>query len=105
MSKVLFKLDPNPTFDAVVSIPVPGSGKADVRFTFKHRSKSELAEFTNANKDLDDVSLIQEIASGWELDDEFNAENIGRLVENYIGSGSAIYIKYLEELYQAKRLN
>ncbi|SER52324.1 MULTISPECIES: phage tail assembly chaperone [Pseudomonas] len=105
MSKVLFKLDPNPTFDALVAIPVPGGSKADVKFTFKHRSKTELEDFLSTNKDMDDTTLVKSIADGWELDDEFNDENIGRLLNNYIGAGSAIYVKYLEELYQAKRLN
>jgi hypothetical protein len=105
MSKVLFKLDPNPTFDALVAIPVPGGSKADVKFTFKHRSKTELEEFLSSNQSMDDTALVNSIATGWELDDEFNDENIGRLLNNYIGAGMAIYTKYLEELYQAKRLN
>ncbi|WP_312272230.1 phage tail assembly chaperone [Pseudomonas sp.] len=105
MSKVLFKLDPNPTFDALVAIPMHGGGTADVKFTFKHRSKTELEEFLSTNKDMDDLTLVKSIATGWELEDEFSDENIQELLNNYIGAGSAIYVKYLEELYQAKRLN
>ncbi|ENA37413.1 hypothetical protein HMPREF1487_04331 [Pseudomonas sp. HPB0071] len=105
MSKVLFKLDPNPTFDAIVPIPLHGGGSANVKMKFKHRPKAELQQFIEATKEslLDD--LIIEMVVGWDLEDEFTPENIKRLTENYGGSGLLVYKTYINELTQASRLN
>lgn len=93
------KLNPAPTFKAKVGIPVHGSAKpVEVEFTFKHRPRSDLMPWLDAQKERPDAELVMEIAEGWELDDEFNAENCARLCDNYAGAGQAIVLGYLEEL-------
>lgn len=100
-----FKLDPNPTFDAPVPVPVHGKGTHNVRFTFKHMSKDQLADVSASAKDMTEVESIKAVALGWELDDEFNDENIQKLIQNYQGAGSAIISTYLSEIRQARMGN
>jgi hypothetical protein len=45
------------------------------------------------------------MASAWDLDDEFNADNIDRLLQNYGGSGRSIFDTYLRELNGARAKN
>jgi hypothetical protein len=100
-----FKLDPNPTFDAAVQVPVHGKGTESVRFTFKHMTKDELAEVSASAKDMTEVESIKAVTVGWELEDEFNDENILRLIQNYQGAGKAIISTYLDEIRQARMGN
>ena len=97
MAKVKLQLVANPTFKAQAPIPVPGGKITHVEFTFKHRNKIEMQEFLENLKDQDDVDLIMNIASGWELDEPFDAENVGQLVSEYVGSGLAILETYIAE--------
>lgn len=97
-----FKLDPNPTFDAMVPVPIHGKGTENVRFTFKHMTKDQLAEVSASAQGMTEVESIKAVATGWELEDEFNDDNIKKLIQNYQGAGSAIVSTYLEEIRQAR---
>lgn len=97
-----FSLDPNPTFQATVEIPLPGGEKAPVKFTFKHRDRDGLRAFMDGTPDKDAADVVLEAAAGWDLDDEFNAENVKRLVTNYLGAGRAVYEAYVVELAQVR---
>lgn len=99
------KLDPNPTFDWAVSIPVPGADPVPVRFTFKHRSREAVLKWFDEAKDKNDVDTVMDVAVGWELDDEFNRENVERLCTNYGGAGAAVLNAYLVELRGAREKN
>lgn len=99
------KLQPAPTFKARVSIHQPGAEPAEVEFTFKHRGRKELATFAETIAGTGDVELIQALASGWELEDEFSTENIALLVENHYAAPAAIWTTYVEELTKAKEKN
>lgn len=105
MSKVKFSLDPSPTFDAPVPLPVHGGGTVEKRFTFKHRDRDALKQFLDTMSERSDVQTVMEMVKSWELDDDFNEVNVKRLVDNYLGSARAIYDTYLQQLSQAKRLN
>jgi hypothetical protein len=98
-------LAPNPTFVATVDIPVHGGGSAPVKFTFRHRSKKDFSAWRDSLEGKADAECITDLASGWDLDDEFSAENIDRLLESYAGSGKAIFSVYLDEILQARRKN
>lgn len=103
MAKLTLKLAP--TFRAKVGIPVPGSKSEPVEFTFKTRNREELAGWLEAldGKKTDDALL--EIASGWDLDDAFDAANVALFLSTYIGAWSAIYTAYLHELTKAREKN
>jgi len=93
-----FRLNADPTFLATVKIPKAGTKPEAINFTFKHRKKGEFDAFLKGAKDLPDVDYIFEIALGWDLDDEFNRENVARLLENYHGAAQAITLTYVSEL-------
>lgn len=98
MAKVKFTLDPAPTFKSVVNIPVAGGKPAPVEFIFKHRDREQFKEFVEGLTDRQDVEVIMDMASGWDLDDAFDAESIGKLVTRYMGAFNAICEVYFNEL-------
>jgi Phage tail assembly chaperone len=102
MAKAKLVLTASPTFKAKVAIPVPGNSPTLVEFTFKGRTKDQFKEFIDALRDRDDVDVVLDVASGWELEDAFDREAIEQLTQNYIGSARAIIEKYLSELTQAR---
>jgi len=102
MAKPKFTLTPSPTFKAKVGIPVPGNGTTAVEFTFKGRTRDEFKTFIDELANREDVDVIMDIASGWELEDAFDKENVEELIQNYLGAARAIIEKYLSELTQAR---
>ena len=104
MAKPKFTLVAKPTFTAKVAIPVPGHAPELVEFTFKGRTRDQFAEFIESIKDgeVKDVEVIMDIASGWELEDAFDAKNVELLTQNYLGAARAIIDKYLAELTTAR---
>lgn len=95
-------LTASPTFKATVKIPVPGSKAVPVEFTFKGKTKDEFRAWLEKLADQEDVDALMEIASGWELEDLFNTENVAKLVQSYIGSAKAIFETYILELSAAR---
>lgn len=99
------KLVANPTFKATVSIPVAGDEPAVIELTFKHRTKSALDEFIKSREDKEDAESFLEMASGWDLADEFNRASVETLLENYIGAALATYRVYIDQLVAGKTKN
>ena len=102
MAKPKLSLTSAPTFKAKVSIPVPGKTAEQVEFTFKGRTRDAFKDFIDGLKDREDVDVILDIASGWELEDAFDKANIELLTQSYLGAARAIIEKYLAELTQAR---
>jgi len=102
MAKPKLVLTANPTFKFKVPVPVAGAAAVPVEFTFKHRSKDDFQEWVGAIADKDDVVLIQEVASAWELDEPFDAEHITQMTQNYIGSARAVIETYIAQQTAAK---
>lgn len=100
-----FKLIPDPTFKAQVQIPVHGGQTVPVEFTFKHRTRDQLDEFFKGVGERSVEDSILDAAVGWSLDDEFTAENIKLLCENYMGAPAAIASTYTKELMQNRQGN
>jgi len=104
MPKISLAIEP--TFQAQVHIPVPGSKPAALQLTFKYRTKDELEEYrkdlAGRQGDVSDVDLVMGVAEGWELDDPFNTENVGRLLQKYHAAANVIGETYIKELMQAK---
>ncbi|MGZ9713900.1 phage tail assembly chaperone [Glaciimonas sp. GNP009] len=99
------KLVANPTFKAMVGIPVAGGESVSVEFTFKHRTKTALDVFVQSRKEKSDSDTFLDMVEGWDLDDPFNEESAELLLENYIGTALAAYRVYVDELVQAKVKN
>jgi hypothetical protein len=100
-----FVLKANPTFTSKVAFPVAGGAAVDVVVTFKHRTKTALAEFMEWRDGKKDPEIFEAMVVGWDLSDEFSAENVEILLENHIGVALAVYKAYLEELVQNKLKN
>lgn len=92
------KLQPDPTFKVQVLVPKPGAEPVDLELTFRHRTRDELQTFLEEIKTMDDVSMIQAMAIGWGLDDEFTVANIRTLVQGYIAAPAEIFKGYVDAL-------
>lgn len=95
------QLKASPTFEAKVLIPVAGGNPEPVTFTFKHRTRDELQSWLNGGAEREDVAAVLDMASGWDLEDKFNAESVALLTQNYIGAARAIVEAYIDELTKA----
>lgn len=102
MAKTKITLALKPTFTANVMIPMHGSKAEAVPFTFKGRTREQFVEWMGELKDKTNVQAIMECASGWGLDEPFDAENVELLDSLYMGAAAAILDKYIGELTQAK---
>ena len=102
------KLQPDPTFKATVQIGVPGASDAAVEFVFKYRNREEMLAFLgpldSPDAKFDDV-LVMSMCSGWDLLDNFNAENVALLCLNYVSSPRVIFDSYCQELTKARAKN
>lgn len=103
MAKI--KLTASPTFKAKVSIPIPGGRPADVEFIFKGRTRDEFKSFIENIRDRQDLDVIMDCVSGWELDDPFGPDTMAQLLNQYIGATSAIIDTYIKELTAARQGN
>lgn len=92
----------NPTFSAKVAVPVAGGDLAEVVFTFRHRTKTELDKFVTSRDGVDDVDSFMDMVVGWDLDEPFTRENVKLLLENYIGSAVSTLKVYIDELVKSK---
>lgn len=95
-------LTASPTFKTNVLIPVPGKKPTPVEFTFKGRTKTEFKAFVDTMRDRDDVDVILDIATGWELTEAFDREGVEQLCDAYIGAARAVIETYLNELSAAR---
>lgn len=98
------KLNANPTFVKEVAIPVP-EGLAKVAFTFKHRPKSAMNAFFERIKDMEDLDIIKEMATGWDADGEFNDDNLKLFLDNYHAAGFTVTQEYVTALGSFKKGN
>jgi hypothetical protein len=94
------KIAADPTFDRKVGIPLKdGTRTLDVTFTFRHRTKDELDAFLKDKASMSNVDAVLAMVVGWEFDDEFNRENVERLLQMHIGAVQAIPTAYVAGLY------
>lgn len=105
MAKPKLQLTANPTFKSTVAIPVPGGKPVAVEFIFKHRAREAYDEWVGSIPGMEEPDLIMSMASGWDLDDSFDRDNVEKLVTEYIGSAKAIFDKYMGENTGAKTGN
>jgi len=117
-----FKIKQNPTFKAKVVIPVVGGEGVETEFEFKYLTRKELAAMYDKWSDeakkltFEDVTLaeltdqemklqvmqIKDIVCGWNIEDEFNDENIEGLVNISINIVKAITDVYQKAYVESK---
>lgn len=102
-------------FDRAVDIPTPNGKPLKVTFTFKYRDRKAMAALLDSYMDRAknqaqgdekpsaelvaaaisaDVEAIQDIATGWNIDAPFDAENLRKLCTKYAGAALAIVTDY-----------
>ena len=107
----MFKLLADPTFEAPVAIPVAGGKSVEVPFTFKHRTKTQYAEWLDSlgkrkgKGAAGDLDTFLDMVVGWKIDEEFNRENAAILLEQRMGVAQATFDVYLTELTKAREKN
>lgn len=117
-----FKIKQNPTFKAKVVIPIVGGDGVETEFEFKYLTRKELAAMYDKWSDeakkltFEDVTLaeltdqemklqvmqIKDIVCGWDIEDEFNDENIEGLVNISINIVKAITDVYQKAYVESK---
>lgn len=105
MAKPKFTLNIAPTFKAPVDIQIPGGKSAVVEFTFKYRERKEFKEFMDSLPGSEDVDVLMDVASGWDLDEPFDAEHVTKMTERFMGSAQSILDVYLKEMTGARAKN
>ncbi|AWD92245.1 tail length tape measure protein [Escherichia phage vB_EcoS_IME347] len=97
MAKFKFTLGALPDFKLPVSFNMPNGEEGRIVFTVKHKTAAEIQELFQ--KGAGDKDFVMELAVGWDIaDDEFNEENVERLINYYPGSMLALTQAYMKAL-------
>ncbi|QHJ80692.1 MAG: hypothetical protein [Caudoviricetes sp.] len=125
-----FSIKRDPTFKATVNLPSPGQEPVPVEFTFKWMDRKELTKFNDdryqffvtkvpdyakeegvtgidvAQFVIDyEVPQLRAIIAGWDIEEEFNDENLQALVEAGSELPAAIVNGYLASYDKAREGN
>jgi hypothetical protein len=108
----MFNLDPAPTFDATVLIPVPGGPPAPLRLRFKHMGRKAVQAWVADAKDRDDAQFLLRVVVNWEGvqdavgdDVPFTHAAFAQLLDAYASSGREIFDAYVAQLAQGRAKN
>jgi len=105
----MFKLNPNPTFKAEVTIPTT-SGAGKITFEFNHKGRKALkdyvASFGEGDSAREDVDIIGELIVGWTgVDEKYSPEALATLLDAYPGAAHAIFESYNRTLVEGRSKN
>ena len=123
-----FSIKRDPTFTTTVNLPAPGRAPVPVSFTFKWMDRESLAKFHDARmkfaqsfmekaKETEsgtelakfaidfEVPQLKSIIVGWDIEEEFNDENLRALVESGSELPAAIVNGYLAAYDKAREGN
>lgn len=95
MSKLKITLGRLPDFKLPVKIVMPNGDDGEVIFTVRHLKIDEIQEIYNSESIKNDVEMIMHLATGWDLEDEFNAENVKELVSLFPAISIQIFKSYM----------
>ena len=100
-----FKLVADPTFKCKVLIPRAGQEDGEIELTFKHYIKDTLIELENELQNKPEIDFVMKLVSGWNLNEEFNKENMNILLNNYPAAIRAIMSSYYKEMLGQREKN
>jgi antitoxin component HigA of HigAB toxin-antitoxin module len=123
MAKI--RIAQNPTFKALVHIPIVGCEPEAIEFTFKYRDRPALAalfdEWNLKAKEMREgfgegttlsevvaaeteyqVQQIKDLVAGWGFDDKFDDKSILALVKSCQGTAEAVVSAYQSAFNQAR---
>lgn len=87
-----------PDFNLPVKFNLPNGEEAKIEFTVKSLKATEVQEVYANCSDSSGSEFITALASGWNLDDEFNEANQNELVDLYPAVAMALVQAYMEAL-------
>lgn len=62
----MIRLNPDPTFDALVKLTVPGQPEpVEVAMVFRHMASDKLPQWFESNRDKKTADALDEIVVGW----------------------------------------
>lgn len=101
------KLQPNPTFNSVVALSVPGQDKpAKVTVTFKHLSRPKIKDFFGNLEGKTDADALGEIMVGWEgIDEKYSLEALAELTDNYPAAAGELFEQFRKDLLESRAKN
>lgn len=98
MSKFKVSLSVNlPDFKLPVDFMLPNGVEANIVFTVKHIGTDEVQKMY-LDKDMTDEKFITNLAVGWDLEDEFNVDNVRKAAHLYPSVAIALPQAYLSAL-------
>jgi len=117
----MFKINPNPTFTAKVSLSVPGdAAPVVIDIEFKHKGRAAYAAWwesvptakTGDGARRTDADILDEVMVGWTgpLDDKgepvpYSRDALSQLLDNYPASTMEIYEAYRRALWESREKN
>jgi len=106
----MFKLNPNPTFKATITIPMPDAEDGKITFEFKHKGRKALQAFVDslnsADKTRDDEDALGELIVGWSgVDEKYSPEALSILLDAYPSASRAIFEGYNAALIEGRTKN
>ncbi len=124
-----FSIKRDPTFTTTVNLPAPGQAPVPVSFTFKWMDRKAVAafqdewfKFWDENKDVAiaekwqnqkwaevrepfEFDKLKSIISSWEIEEEYNDENLMSLVQSSNELAAIIVRGYLDAYDKAREGN
>ena len=80
MAKMKITLKPLPDFKLPVTFNMPDGEQGEIVFTVRHIKAKEVQALYESSDVVSDSDFIMKLATGWNLEEEFNAENAAELV-------------------------
>lgn len=95
-----FKIKPVSDFKLPVKFNMPNGEEALINFTVMHKRAKEVSALFDApeSERPSDVEFIKLFATGWDLEEEFNDENIADAVEFFPGMVVSFSYEYIRSL-------
>ena len=97
MAKFKLSLAALPDFKLPVKFKLANDQDVEVIFTVKHKKTSELQELLS-KEDLSTKELIMAIASDWDLEEEYNEDNVNEFTDLFPASTFALTTAYMQAL-------
>ncbi len=102
----MFKIDPNPTFNAPVSVHVPGQGSGSFIAEFVFLDKEARKDYVEGLPGKSNLEALAEIVVGWsDMDVPFSQANLEKLLNKYDTAAAGFFKAFFEELTGAAAKN
>lgn len=103
----MFKLEPNPTFEATVQLSIPGQARpGEVTVEYRHLDQDKLKAYYESLPGKSSADGLMEIVVSWRgFDAGFSREALDRLLKNYPASAGELYAAFRREMLESKAKN